>query len=62
VLTEVVCEDIVEQRCFNVAELVDGVNVVDQQEIIIGEPNCNAVTLELPTQTCTIPHVPYKKH
>jgi len=62
VLTEVVCEDIVEQRCFNVAELVDGVNVVDQQEIIIGEPNCNAVTLELPTQTCTIPHSPYKKH
>merc|ERR1711956_166851 len=45
VLTEVVCEDIVEQKCFNVAELVDAVNVVDQVEIILGEPNCNAVTL-----------------
>ena len=58
-LTEVVCEDVIEQQCFNFAELVDGVNVVDQQEIIIGEPNCNSVTLELPTKTCHIP-TPYK--
>ena len=56
VLTEVVCEDVIEQRCFNVAELVDSVNIVDQQEIIIDEPNCNSVTLELPTKTCNIPY------
>ena len=63
VLTEVVCEDIVEEKCFNVAELVDNVNVIDQQEIIIGEPSCKAVSLELPTQLCSIPHIPpYKKH
>ena len=59
ILTEVKCEDVVSQRCFNVARLVDNVNVIEQQEIIIGEPNCNAVTLELPTQSCSIP---YKKH
>jgi len=59
ILTVVKCEDIVSQRCFNVAKLVDNVNVVEQQDIIIGEPNCNAVTLELPTQSCSIP---YKKH
>ena len=56
ILTEVVCEDIVEQKCFNVAILVDAVNVVDQQEIIVGEPNCNEVTLELPTQHCKVPY------
>ena len=59
ILTEVKCEDIVSQRCFNVAKLVDNVNVIDQQDIIIGEPKCDAVTLELPTQSCSIP---YKKH
>merc|ERR1711971_657341 len=56
VLTEVVCEDIVEQKCFNVAELVDAANVVDQVEIILGEPNCNAVTLTLPTKACKKSH------
>merc|ERR1711936_1260747 len=56
ILTEVVCEDIVEQKCFNVAELVDDVNVVDQVEIILGEPNCNAVTLTLPTKACKKSH------
>ena len=59
ILTVVVCEDVVAQRCFNVAKLVDATNVVDQQEIVIGAPNCNPVTLELPTQACS---VPYKKH
>jgi len=59
ILTVVKCEDIVSERCFNVAKLVDNVNVIEQQDIIIGEPNCNAVTLELPTQSCSIP---YKKH
>ena len=56
ILTEVVCEDIVEQKCFNVAILVDAENVVDQKEIIVGEPDCNEVTLELPTQHCKVPY------
>merc|ERR1711981_263723 len=56
VVTEVVCEDIVENVCFNVARLVDNTNTIDQQEIIVGEPNCSAVTLELPTQHCKVPY------
>ena len=55
-VTEVVCEDIVENVCFNVAKLVDNTNVIDQQDIIIGEPACNPVVLELPTQTCSVPY------
>merc|ERR1711935_1101099 len=62
ILTEVKCEDIVNERCFNVARLVDNSNVIDQVDIIIGEPKCDAITLELPTQSCTIPSGPYKKH
>ena len=56
VVTEVVCEDIVENVCFNVARFVDDTNVIDQQEIIVGEPSCEAVTLELPTQHCKVPY------
>jgi len=56
VLTEVICQDIEEEKCFNVAKFEDGTNTVDQTEIILGEPNCNAVTLTLPTQACKKSH------
>jgi len=56
VLTVVTCEDIVEEKCFNVAKFEDGTNTIDQQEIILGEPNCNDVTLTLPTQACKKSH------
>ena len=52
-ITEVVCNDIEEQKCFNVAIFEDGPNTVDQTEVIIGEPNYNQVTLTLPTQACS---------
>merc|ERR1712010_382534 len=55
-IKECVTKDIIQQKCFNVAELVDDVNVVDQVEIILGEPNCNAVTLTLPTKACKKSH------
>merc|ERR1712165_412602 len=55
-ITEVKCTDIVEQKCFNVAKFEDGTNTVDQVEVILGEPNCNAVTLTLPTQACKKGH------
>ena len=50
------CEVKVENKCFNVAKFVDATNTVDQKEIIIGEPNCDEVTLSLPTQSCTKSH------
>jgi len=55
-ITEVKCTDIVENKCFNVAKFEDGTNTVDQVEVILGEPNCNAVTLTLPTQACKKGH------
>merc|ERR1739848_745011 len=56
VVTTVTCADEVNNACFNVAELVDGTNVIDQQEVILGEPNCNPVTLTLPTKACKKSH------
>jgi len=55
-LTEVVCQDIKEQKCFNVAKFEDGTNTVEQTEIILGEPNCNDISLTLPTQACSKSH------
>lgn len=58
-LTEVVCRDIEERKCFNVAKFEDGTNTVDQVDVILGEPNCNPVTLTLPTKLCPIPKPAY---
>merc|ERR1712152_74283 len=55
-ITEVKCEDQIENRCFNVAKFVDAENVVDQVETIIGEPKCDQITLSLPTQACSKAH------
>merc|ERR1712123_408838 len=51
-ITEVKCEDLIENKCFNVAKFADATNTVDQKEVIIGEPSCEEVTLTLPTQAC----------
>merc|ERR1712038_1704886 len=52
-ITEVVCNDIKEEKCFNLAKFADDTNTIDQTEIVLGEPNCNDVTLTLPTQACS---------
>merc|ERR1739838_472003 len=55
-ITEVKCEDKIENKCFNVAKFADATNTVDQVETIIGEPKCDQVTLSLPTQACSKAH------
>merc|ERR1712212_225375 len=52
-ITEVKCEDKIENKCFNVAKFEDATNTINQQEIILGEPACEQLTLTLPTQACT---------
>merc|ERR1712123_135820 len=51
-ITEVKCEDKIENKCFNVAKFADATNTVDQKEVVIGEPSCEQITLTLPTQAC----------
>ena len=55
-ITEVKCEDKIEQKCFNVAEFKDATNTINQVETVIGEPSCEQLTLTLPTQACTKQH------
>merc|ERR1719310_801221 len=55
-ITEVKCEDKIENKCFNVAKFADATNTVDQKEVIIGEPSCEQITLTLPTQSCSKGH------
>ncbi|CAB4068616.1 unnamed protein product [Lepeophtheirus salmonis] len=58
-INEVVCNDIKERKCFNVAITVDAVETVEQSEVKLGEPDCNTVTLTLPTQACSKPGYHY---
>jgi len=61
-ITEVKCEDKIENKCFNVAKFADATNTVEQKEIIIGEPSCEKITLTLPTQACAKAHAPAYPH
>merc|ERR1712033_27926 len=55
-ITEVKCQDKVENKCFNVAKFIDATNTVNQKEIIIGEPSCEQISLSLVTQSCQQKH------
>merc|ERR1711941_153257 len=61
-ITEVKCEDKIENKCFNVAKFADAENTVEQKEIIIGEPSCEQITLTLDTQACKQQHVAHVAH
>ena len=51
-ITEVKCEDKIENTCFNMAKFVDATNTVEQVETVIGDPKCYDVELSLDTQVC----------
>ena len=52
-ITEVKCEDKIEQRCFNVAKFADSTNTIEQVETVIREPKCQKYELTLDTQECS---------
>ena len=51
-LPRVTCKDMVEQRCFLVPDLEEGVEMVEQCEVMAGAPSCRMVELVLPQQVC----------
>ena len=55
-ITEVVCTDIKEEKCFNLAKFEDDTNVIDQTEVVLGDPKCDDITRTLPTQACSKKH------
>ena len=57
-ITEVKCEDEIENKCFNVAKFTDATNTIDQKKVIIGEPICKQPPPPLSTQLCSKTYAP----
>lgn len=55
-VTEVVCKDVEVEKCIVLAKLDDAVQTIEQTEVVLGEPNCNKITLSLPTEVCAQHH------
>ena len=53
VITEVKCSDKVARKCLSVAKWEDSSVVINQKDVVIGEPSCQQLTLTLPPQACT---------
>jgi hypothetical protein len=58
-ITETQCSDVSEERCIDLAALVDDTQTLDQTKAVLGAPNCNKLTLALPTEACSKEH--YKR-
>ena len=53
-ITEVKCEDIKAEKCIDLVKFEDSTNTINQVVTEISpEPNCNAITLTLPTKACS---------
>merc|ERR1711981_480883 len=56
-LTEVTCADAIEEKCIDLVKFEDSTNTIDTETAVISEePNCNQVTLTLPTKACSKPY------
>jgi len=55
-LPMVMCEDIMDKRCFMVPMAVDDVLMADKCTVEIGESACRPVELSLPKQVCRSPY------
>jgi len=56
-ITEVVCKDDVSEACVDLVKFGDSTNTINQVTTVISEePNCNSVTLTLPTKACSKPY------
>lgn len=56
-ITEVKCSDDVSEKCIDLVKFEDSTNTIDTETAVISEePNCNQVTLTLPTKACSKPY------
>ena len=51
-LPQVTCEDIVEEKCIMVPEVIDVITTIEKCDTQLTDPNCNSVELSLPKQVC----------
>lgn len=56
-ITEVKCNDIKEEKCVDLVKFNDATVTINQVDTIISDvPDCEKVTLTLPTQACSKPY------
>jgi hypothetical protein len=56
-LTEVTCADAIEEKCIDLVKFEESTNTINTETAVISEePNCNQVTLTLPTKACSKPY------
>ena len=52
VLPRISCEDLSEEKCITVPKVEDDVEAVDKCVTVLADPDCQAVELTLPKQSC----------
>ena len=52
-LPRVTCQNLTEQKCFMVPEVMEEMETVEKCEVGLGSPNCQMVELDLPKQICS---------
>ena len=52
-LPRVACQNLTEQKCFMVPEVMEAMETVEKCEVGLGAPNCKMVELDLPKQICS---------
>ena len=51
-LPRVSCENMMEEKCFMVPEIMEDTETVEKCEVMLGAPDCRMVELSLPKQVC----------
>jgi len=52
IIPRVTCEDVTEERCIMVPEIMDDMEMVEKCEVTIGSPSCQVMEVALPKQVC----------
>jgi len=51
-IPQVTCQDMREEKCFMVPEIMDDVMMVEKCEVSLGSPSCQVMEVSLPKQVC----------
>jgi len=52
-IPRVTCEDVTEERCILVPEIMNDIVMIEKCEVYLGSPSCQVMELTLPKQVCT---------
>merc|ERR1711970_1520530 len=52
-IPQITCQDVNEEKCFIIPEIIDDIILVEKCEVSVGAPSCQVLELILPKQVCT---------